>query len=723
MKQGLTKSDAFMEAWLSHVTDDPNAISWCFRQGWEDEQIPFLGARSPQFTTGARDGYYYKALGRTLGDAHPGKPDDGELAYYSTDINDEFPSRSTASYIKAAGDLFPGQPSKVSHRIILANGLEDSAALFARRILYAHEDLVRAMPVKVGHLSGETPRGRSAGEVNGHSNLSAHYAVWLETKDGFQTLIPLAVFPVSTAQPYVDSKMCRILKWAEGGGKGYLSLRFWNSLHLSEVDDEEEMEGADKNGSEGNEEDDDDDADDIEYDDADADDIESNDGDDNTGIDQLDALRAKFAESPLINVTDAEIPALAQWHRHGSAIRRYKGYWGLRHRLGQEVIIRGLFAPDGSARPLGKPTDYEKYSSIKALVDRIIQIAPQVSFTTVPTTPLARVTLDSFTLAFPADKHLPQPIPTTHINGVPSCTAFQDCIEAGVGHLGMCPRHIHYTLEVVRRGGSLSTRTVRHKSNEEDAEGDDDTPLVWAIPTQPDLRSSTIAQIRFLQQWLSASNSTIWFIDIEGALGLKGHSPVPFEIVIHDLAHDSCILHGRFTYPDALRDLPGILAPLTNRVDQVRARQCIQGMLRKSYPAEAIYLASSPTSAFHAQVEALGFDRKTHLVLGWGTSRCDEYALSRILRQKGNLLHVKEEVFPFDFVVFNISALVSKMMGVRYRNLSLAYVHSCMFPERDLPSCRVAEPDVHATKDLVSRACTKCALRLLGNIIEGNNGQ
>jgi hypothetical protein len=105
----LTKDDAFQEAWLSRVLDELDAIAWYHRQGWADEKVPFLGARTPLQCVGSRDEYYYKALGISIDEPQPGKPSDSDLLQYTTDVNDEFATRDMASYTKAAGTQHPSK--------------------------------------------------------------------------------------------------------------------------------------------------------------------------------------------------------------------------------------------------------------------------------------------------------------------------------------------------------------------------------------------------------------------------------------------------------------------------------------------------------------------------------------------------------------------------------------------------------------------------------------
>jgi hypothetical protein len=104
-----------------------------------------------------------------------------------------------------------------------------------------------------------------------------------------------------------------------------------------------------------------------------------------------------------------------------------------------------------------------------------------------------------------------------------------------------------------------------------------------------------------------------------------------------------------------------------------------------SYRTEQLYFAGRPPSVIYGDVEALRFNKQTHLVLGWGTSRCDEYALSRILRNKDDLLCPRNGLLPFELETFNIGAFLARLTGLKHVNPGLSYVYFRLFTEKERP--------------------------------------
>ncbi|KAF2650831.1 hypothetical protein K491DRAFT_720420 [Lophiostoma macrostomum CBS 122681] len=221
------------------------------------------------------------------------------------------------------------------------------------------------------------------------------------------------------------------------------------------------------------------------------------------------------------------------------------------------------------------------------------------------------------------------------------------------------------------------------------------SPVQWSIPLYNPRRQETINQIRELKEWVVKPANLTWFIDVEGVNLPLPYAPVPFQVAIIDRNSDS--------------ESPILNAVVAYQVDRLNLARTITqhggsgditaGTLRKVQSLATTTPALTP-SEMHDALRHFNFDRNTHLVIAWGSSRIDEYSLTQILKRE-DIIIIRKSDIPINFKTFNLRALIQRITDLPITPLD--YVFSRLCPNLEVPIWHRADADTYALRETFNR--------------------
>ncbi|KAH5708676.1 hypothetical protein HBI18_236910 [Parastagonospora nodorum] len=469
---------------------------------------------------------------------------------------------------------------------------EAGAAIVARELLRSHADLRSVIPIRFNQPKCHTSDQDFVAMWK--STAPQHFALYIAFKDGFTTLLPLAIDIVGgRAMPLAKSSTGTDDFWSWSDSEvGAPLQRLFHGLPMLRIVDSTMLHTIP-----------------------------------NMRYFSADGWEGSIANSYVDEINNGVV-----------APRVFAETWFLTPNIQPENIYSPpLFAPTISRQ--GRPGraamafDVEgtmRFTQPGLVINEIRKIGHKVTLKLVSIAPFALVRLDDVTIAPANAQALPLGYMHEQVDGKLTCRLAYECINERVSNSGLCEMHAARIRERSEAGKLKLSSLVRLPRGE----------IRFDLPQGINSLESIKHRIKLLEKF---DNKDIWIVDAEGVgTTKKGLLAIPTEVGLINCANASRAHEGKIEYTGYRTRssfITGIMHQDVCAWDELVQWEMLNRFIDKAYGKPQSGLVQARTLHEHQKIvkDDLNFIEQHALLVNWGTTKLDMDTMHRILRVEDEL--------------------------------------------------------------------------------------
>ncbi|KAL1612550.1 hypothetical protein SLS60_000777 [Paraconiothyrium brasiliense] len=344
----------------------------------------------------------------------------------------------------------------------------------------------------------------------------------------------------------------------------------------------------------------------------------------------------------------------------------------------------------GIAKKLGASYHHNyqsrKFSESAALLTHLREYGLRVQWKRAPKPPFERIILHDFTLLKPTGQ---RPLPGLRytINGQPSCRI--------------------YHLE--RLTNAITNKTITHYMLSLQGYATN-LPFEWKDPSEFS-KTGFSTTIQRAQMLYAFDDEDIDLSDMEGIVPFGDVVSVPFEFAISSLdgSREFCSL---VDYGVSFHEMVQTLSDAAVQEGKGFNSKHMRAILRNCYHGKQRTYGMRP-SEIKQELKNRGF-RKGGLVVSWGSSHLDFYAVARMFKGIDRIIVKRNELLPERFKRLSLDQLLRRTSNLRTTKLKAVY--TVMANEiKPVTAWHSASEDTRALRPIAKRTRSEL-VKLLGDL-------